>query len=212
MATVGFNTLPGSTTVRTTTGLVRLDELSGSGPQGPQGPPGEQGAKGDQGDPGTIDNSLYYNKTQVDFALLVNRPTSNLSTGAKVYDSTTNTIRNIVGQNGLQAFIYMDPTDPENEQNNALVIDGSGVSGGGIDPNVATFGGSAISLKQPTTCTLGLDVQTGLFTDVLQAQQVTTQTFNSNSIHVAGSGHVTGTLSTGNLSTGVVTASRLMAT
>ena len=92
------------------------------------------------------------------------------------------------------------------------MIDDSGISGGGVDPHVATFGGSTINLKQPTTCTLGLDVQSGLFTDVLQAQQVTTQTFNSNSIHVAGNGNVTGTLTTGNLSTGVVTASRLIAT
>ena len=202
------NIISGNTRVRTPSGLVRLDQLSGSGPQGPQGPPGE---KGDTGDTGTVDTNNYYNKLQVDFAILSSKPTSSLSTGAKVYDSATNTIRNIVGQNGLQAFIFMDPTDPENPQNNALMIDGSGISGG-VDPNVATFGGSAISLKQPTTCTLGLDVQTGLFTDVLQAQQVTTQTFNSNSIHVAGSGHVTGTLSTGDLSTGVVTASRLMAT
>ena len=63
MATVGYNTLPGSTKVRTANGLVRLDEISGSGPQGEQGPPGE---KGDQGDPGTVDNSLYYSKLQTD--------------------------------------------------------------------------------------------------------------------------------------------------
>ena len=188
--------------MRTPNGLVRLGEISGSGLQGPPGP---------QGPP--LDSSQYYNTLQVDFALAANRPSEGLSDGASTYDSTNNVIRNMLGSGGIICHIFHNPTDPLDSRNGALVVNGDGVSGGsGIDPNVATFGGSAISLKQPTTCTLGLDVQTGLFTDVLQAQQVTTQTFNSNSIHVAGSGHVTGTLSTGNLSTGVVTTSRLTAT
>ena len=64
MSLVGFNTLPGNTRVRTQhNGLVRLDELSGSGPQCEQGPLGE---KGDQGDPGTIYTSNCYLKLQTD--------------------------------------------------------------------------------------------------------------------------------------------------
>ena len=37
---LGFNALPGNTRVRISAGLVRLDQLSGSGPQGPQGETG----------------------------------------------------------------------------------------------------------------------------------------------------------------------------
>ena len=88
------NVLSGNTRVRTPNGLVRLDELSGSGPQGP---PGEQGPQGPQGEPGTVDSSLYYTKGQVDFALAANRPSSGLSDGAHTYDSNMNVIRNILG-------------------------------------------------------------------------------------------------------------------
>ena len=35
MSLVCYNTLPGSTRVRTPNGLIRLDGLSGSGPAGP---------------------------------------------------------------------------------------------------------------------------------------------------------------------------------
>ena len=68
--------------------------------------------KGDQGDIGIVDTTNYYNNIQTDFAILVARPTSRLSTGAKVFDASSNTIRNIAGQNGLHTFIFMDPTDP----------------------------------------------------------------------------------------------------
>ena len=48
MSLVGYNTLPGSTRVRTPNGLVRLDELSGSGPTGP---PVNKAFKAQQGPP-----------------------------------------------------------------------------------------------------------------------------------------------------------------
>ena len=134
---LGYSVLPTNTRVRLSTGeLVPIEDLSGSGPPGPAG---EKGDQGDPGPPGTVDTSNFYTRLQTDFALAANRPTSNLSTGAKVYDSATNTIRNVVGQNGIQTFIYMDRSNPENPQNDALMIDGSGISGGSIDPNVATF-------------------------------------------------------------------------
>ena len=132
---LGILTLPSNTRVRTADGLIKLSELAST--PGPPGPQGIQGEKGDQGDPGIVDTSNFYTKIQTDFAILVARPTSSLSTGAKVFDAATNTIRNIVGQNGLQTFIFMDPTDAENPQNGALMIDGSGVSGGGISTDVA---------------------------------------------------------------------------
>ena len=106
MATLGFNTLPGSTRVRTPSGIVRLDELSGSGPQGPQG---DKGDKGDQGDAGTVDSSLFYTKLQTDFALAANRPSAGLSDGVQTYDSTSNVIRNILGTRGIVTHIYEPP-------------------------------------------------------------------------------------------------------
>ena len=91
MSLVGYNTLAGTTRVRTPNGLVRLDalsELSGSGPAGPAGPTepagpvgsagpqgdvrpagpqGDAGPAGPQGDAGTVDASNYYSKPQIDF-------------------------------------------------------------------------------------------------------------------------------------------------
>ena len=61
------NVLSGNTRVRTPNGLVRLDELSGSGPAGEQGPAGPAGPPGETG---TVATSLYYNNLQVDFAII----------------------------------------------------------------------------------------------------------------------------------------------
>ena len=99
---IGTNVLPGNTRVRTPSGLVRLDQLSGSGPQGPQGPPGE---KGDTGDTGTVDSSNYYNKLQVDFAIISSKPSAGLSDGAQTYDASSNVIRNILGTGGIVTHI-----------------------------------------------------------------------------------------------------------
>ena len=80
MATVGFNTLSGSTRVRTPSGLVRLDQLSGSGPKGDQG---------DQGESGVVDYSNIYTKAQVDGALLLKEGLIQMGThpGVKIFDS-----------------------------------------------------------------------------------------------------------------------------
>ena len=138
MSLVGFNTLPGNTRVRTSSsGLVRLDELSASGPQGEQGPLGE---KGDQGDPGTIDTIDCYSRPQTDFALMANRPSASLSNGVKVYDSNTNEIRNLLGIGGIIVHLVQSHVDPEDSRNGALVVNVDNVGGGSsIDPNVATF-------------------------------------------------------------------------
>ena len=119
---IGFNTLPGNTRVRVNGTLVRLDELSGSGPQGPvgetgaQGPIGETGAQGQVGETGAqgpagetgaqgpagqdADTTQFYTKLQTDFALLANRPSASLSDGAQTYDANTHTIRNVLGTGG----------------------------------------------------------------------------------------------------------------
>ena len=54
MSLVGYNTLAGTTRVRTPNGLVRLDELSGSGPAGPTGPTGPIGPAGSVGPQGDV--------------------------------------------------------------------------------------------------------------------------------------------------------------
>ena len=91
---LGLTVLGGDTRVRTNGQLIRLDQLSGSGPQGEQGPAGAtgpqgaQGAQGPQGAQGatgpagaqgatgptgedgadgTVDTSNFYNKAQVVF-------------------------------------------------------------------------------------------------------------------------------------------------
>ena len=132
MAQLGFNTLPGNTRVRANGSLVRLDELSGSGPQGPAGPQGEQGSQGFQGptgqtgatgpvgptgptglqgDAGVVDTSNYYNKGQINFMFATTPPSilSHTTPGAKVWDNNNNLMRTIEGQDGIQTFIYMNP-------------------------------------------------------------------------------------------------------
>ena len=95
MSLVGYNTFAGTTRVRTPNGLVRWDELSGSGPAGPAGPTGpagpagsagpqgdvgptgpqgDAGPAGPQGDAGTVDTSNYYSKPQIDFMFATTHP------------------------------------------------------------------------------------------------------------------------------------------
>ena len=83
---IGFDTLSGATRVRVNGTLVRLDELSGSGPQGEPGPQGPAGATGPQGPTGATgaqgptgatgpqgptgedaDTTQFYTKPQIDF-------------------------------------------------------------------------------------------------------------------------------------------------
>ena len=210
---IGTNVLPGNTRVRTPSGLVRLDQLSGSGPQGPQGPPGE---KGDTGDTGTVDSSNYYNKLQVDFAIISSKPSAGLSDGAQTYDASSNVIRNILGTGGIVTHIFQNHSDPEDSRNGALVVNGDNVSGSGIDSNVATFednmSTTAISLKKPTTCSLGLDVVNGLVVDQVQATQITTGSLTSSGGSIVGNYGVSGTLSAGSLTAGIATVDRLQAT
>ena len=72
---LGIVTLPSNTRVKTADGLIKLSELAST--------PGPQGIQGIQGEQGEIDTTNYYNKIQTDFAILVAKTTSILSTGAK---------------------------------------------------------------------------------------------------------------------------------
>ena len=68
--TLGITVLGGDTRVRTNGQLIRLDQLSGSGPVGPQGEQGIQGIQGEPGQDGAdgiVDASNFHNKAQVDF-------------------------------------------------------------------------------------------------------------------------------------------------
>ena len=93
----GFNVLPGNTRVRTQSGLVRLDQLSGSGPQGPASPKGDQG---DPGEDGVVDTSQFYTKNQVNFQLVLkqNALGTHVSTGARIWDQESQLLRNIMGK------------------------------------------------------------------------------------------------------------------
>ena len=83
-ALTGTTILDGSTRVRVNTDLVRLDELSGSGPEGPSGPIGPQGPPGQDGQDGTVGATNFYNKAQVDFLLATNTPNIGTYPGAGV--------------------------------------------------------------------------------------------------------------------------------
>ena len=86
----GLFVLDGSARVRTDNGLVRLDQLSGSGPQGPPGPEGPTGPDGVD-----ADTSQFYNKSEIDFKLLLKQ--SLLSThpgnGSRVWNDASGMVR-----------------------------------------------------------------------------------------------------------------------
>merc|ERR1711923_407011 len=102
--------------------------MGATGPTGPQGPAGTD-----------ADTTQFYTKPQIDFMFATTPPSilSHTTPGAKVWDNTNNLMRTIQGQDGIQTFIFMDPTNPGNPQNNTLMISGADLQGGGgsLDPN-----------------------------------------------------------------------------
>ena len=135
--TLGITVLGGDTRVRTNGQLIRLDQLSGTGPAGPQGEQGPQGIQGvagatgptgatgpqgatgaqgadgatgaqgptgEDGTDGTVDTPNFYNKTQVDFLLMMNTPSIGIYPGAgvNVWDNQQDLMRNLIGQNGVR--------------------------------------------------------------------------------------------------------------
>ena len=148
MATVGFNTLSGSTRVRTSTyGLVKLEDLSGSGPAGPIGPAGPAGPAG------TVDYSNLYTKAEVDASLLFKENLLQTGThpGANIWDSALRQLRIVLGQNGIQTLIFQHQQDPNDPNNGSLIVDGSALQGGssvGIPTAVAEFTATNIYLKK----------------------------------------------------------------
>ena len=173
--TLGITVLGGDTRVRTHGQLIRLDQLSGTGPAGPQGEQGEtgpqgatgaQGAQGAQGATGatgaqgatgpagaqgatgpagedgadgTVDTSNFYNKTQVDFLLMMNTPSIGIYPGAgvNVWDNQQDLMRNLVGLNGISVSLHGD--------GDRIIIDGSGISG--LDPNYMLLANNLVTLN-----------------------------------------------------------------
>ena len=122
---------------------MRLDELPSSPPPGypdphgpagatpaavATGPAGAAGAQGPQGETGEVDTSNFYTKPQIDFMFATTPPSilSHTTPGAQVWDNGNNLMRTIKGQDGIQTFIYMNPTDPDDPQNDTLMISGGG--------------------------------------------------------------------------------------
>ena len=63
-------------------------------------------------------------------------------------------MRTIKGQDGIQTFIYMNPTDPDDPQNDTLMISGASLQGGGgLDPDYITLSNDQITHLEPTTVT-----------------------------------------------------------
>ena len=119
MAPLVFNTLPGNTRVRTSAlGLVKLESLSGSGPQGEPGPEGEQGIQGEigpqgaqgsqggqgiqgaagpqgpVGEDGQVDTTQFFAKPQMDF-MFATTPPSILSCRAPLQEPRSGTTTRI---------------------------------------------------------------------------------------------------------------------
>ena len=92
--------------------------------------------------------------------------TTSPAPGIKIWDDTVNTMRNILGANGVTVAL---------DSNGSIVIDGSG-SGSGSPSSIAEFTSSVIKHHKLTQCLLGLTVANGLDVDILQATsiQVTT--------------------------------------
>ena len=74
--------------------------------------------------------------------------------GAKIFDSTLRQFRNILGQAGIETFIFMNQTDPNDPNNGSLVIDGPALQGGGsgIPASIAEFLSTVIKHHKPSEC------------------------------------------------------------
>ena len=135
---LGFSVIPGNTRVMThNSGLVRLDQLSGSGPQGPAG---ETGA---QGPPGTVDTSQYYNKATMNIMLGFKEDNIVTTPGVGTGLVSNGMLRKLVGGTGVTLSL--------NGEDN-LVVDSTG-SSSGIPSTIATFLSSDITLKCPLSVT-----------------------------------------------------------
>ena len=77
---------------------------------------------------------------------------SHTTPGAQVWDNGNNLMRTIKGQDGIQTFIYMNPTDASDPQNNTLMISGADLQGG-LDPDYITLQNNQTTHLKPATVT-----------------------------------------------------------
>ena len=79
---------------------------------------------------------------------------SHTTPGAQVWDNQANLMRAIKGQDGIQTFIYMNPTGAGDPLDNTLMISGADLQGGGgLDPDYTTLQNNQITHLKPTTVT-----------------------------------------------------------
>ena len=167
---LGLSVLGGDTRVRTNGQLIRLDQLSGSGPAGPQGPAGAtgpQGAQGAQGATGAqgaqgatgaqgpagatgpagedgadgaVDTSILHNKQQVDVLLMMNTPSIGIYPGAGV-----NVWDN--QQDRMRKLVGQHGVSVRlHGDGDRVIIDGSKT--GGIDPAYMTLANGEITMHK----------------------------------------------------------------
>ena len=143
--TTGLAILGGRTTrvVTTNSGLVFLEDLSGSGPTGPPGP---------EGPAGTVDTSQFYTKAQADVLLAFKQHlvVSTAGSGTEVWDSIGQMVRRLVAGSGITLSL---------DANGNIVVNATG-SSSGIPSTIAEFSSSAILLKTPVTASMSLTANT----------------------------------------------------
>ena len=85
------------------------------------------------------------------FATTPPRVLSHTAPGAQVWDNGNNLMRTIKGQGGILTFIYMNPTDPQDPQNDTLMISGASLQAGLLDPNYITLQKDLTTHMKPAT-------------------------------------------------------------
>ena len=163
----GLLIIDGSTRVRRRNppSLVKLEDLSGSGPAGPPGPPGDP-----------VDTTQFYNKTAMNIMLGLKEDNivSTLGTGTVLFNDGQ--LRRLIAGTGLSITI---------DGNDNIILTTTG-SSSGIPSTVAEFLSTGITLKLPTICNLGLTVA-----NTLVADEVHTGTIRANYFIANGASEVT---------------------
>ena len=135
----GLLIIDGNTRVRHSNppSLVKLEDLSGSGPAGPAGPAGPEGPAG------TVDESQYYNKTTTNLMLGLKEDNIVTTPGTGTVLFNNGMLRRLISGTGLTLTL---------DNNDNIIITATGGGAGGIGPTIATFTASQINLKKDVIC------------------------------------------------------------
>ena len=158
MSLVGFNTLSGSTRVRTSNGLVRLDSLGSSGG-------GDVYTKGET-------NTLLLFKQ----GLLV----TNTGAGISAFNSVSQLVRKLVGGSNVQLSL-------DSEDNVIIESSGGSGVDPNVATFSNNLHVNAINLKKPVTIDLGLDVSNGASIDQIVATTLASGNISTPSLVCTGS-------------------------